>query len=53
MMADSIESRKEEIINKKLGYHKGIFKGEISEEAVSSRMTKEDLHYILTGETLS
>lgn len=50
LMANSVEDRKVEIISRKLGFHRGIFKGIISEEAVSSRMSSGDLHYILTGE---
>lgn len=51
LMANSVEDRKVEIISRKLGFHKGIFKGVISEEAVSSRMSAADLRYILTGES--
>ena len=39
-----------EIVEKKRGYHQEIFKGEIAEEAISARMTQQDLWYILTGE---
>lgn len=50
LMADSIEDRKLEIIEKKQGYHSAIYEGEINEAAVSARMTRADLMYILTGE---
>jgi SNF2 family DNA or RNA helicase len=50
LMANSVEDRKVEIISRKLGFHEGIFKGVISEEAISSRMSASDLKYILTGE---
>jgi len=49
MMPDSIEERKLEIIEMKKGYHDAVFKGSIAEEAISARMTKADLIYILTG----
>jgi SNF2 family DNA or RNA helicase len=52
MMPDSVEDRRREIIEKKQGYHRGVFKGEISEDAISARMTAEDMWYILTGATL-
>jgi SNF2 family DNA or RNA helicase len=49
LMANSVEERKLEIIQKKKGYHEEIFKG-ISDQAESARMTASDLRYILTGE---
>lgn len=50
VMENSVEDRKRELISNKHGYHKSIFKGGIAEEAISSRMTKGDLLYILTGQ---
>lgn len=50
LMANSVEDRKVKIISQKLGFHRGIFKGEIAEEAISARMTQRDLMYILTGD---
>lgn len=50
-MVNSIEDRIAEIIEKKMGFHRGVFKGEISETAISARMTSEDLLYILLGHT--
>lgn len=50
LMAHSVEDRKAEVISKKLGFHRGIYKGEIAEDAISARMTLGDLWYILTGE---
>lgn len=47
MMADSVEERKMEVIMKKKGYQDGIFKGVISEQSESARMSREDLMYIL------
>lgn len=49
MMADSIEDRKIEIIQKKQGYHNQIFDGAISDIAASAKMDRSDLEYILTG----
>jgi hypothetical protein len=49
MMADSVEDRKLEIIQRKEGYHKQVFKG-VSEQSDSARMSQQDLRYILTGE---
>jgi SNF2 family DNA or RNA helicase len=53
LMANSIEQRILEIVMKKWGFHEGTFRGKISEEAISARMTADDLWYILTGERLS
>lgn len=50
MMINSIEQRIAEIIDRKEGFHRSIFKGEIAEEALSARMTADDLMYLLTGE---
>jgi SNF2 family DNA or RNA helicase len=49
MMADSVEDRKLEIIQRKQGYHDQIFDGAISDIAASARMDRTDLEYILTG----
>lgn len=49
MMANSVEDRKMEIIQRKQGYHEQVFKG-VQEGSDSARMTKQDLYYILTGE---
>jgi hypothetical protein len=50
MMADSVEDRKLKIVERKKGYHKGVFGGAITDEAMSARMTREELVFILTGE---
>lgn len=47
MMVDSVEERMLKILMQKQHYHDAVFKGEISKNAESSRMTKEDLLYIL------
>jgi SNF2 family DNA or RNA helicase len=47
MMANSIEDRKAEVIEKKYGYHQAVFKGAIADQSASARMTREDLLYIL------
>lgn len=52
LMANSVEERILEIVMRKWGFHKGVFKGSMSEDALSARMTPEDLWYILTGESL-
>lgn len=49
LMADSIEDRKLQIIKRKEGYHDGVFSGSVSDQAISSRMSSQDLIYILTG----
>lgn len=49
MMANSIEDRKMDIIHRKQGYHDQIFSG-VEEHTASSKMSREDLLYILTGE---
>lgn len=43
----SIEERKDEVIMQKKGYHDAIFKGVIRDNAMSARMTRADLYYIL------
>lgn len=50
LMADSVEYRKVEIISTKLGFHNGVFKGEIGEAAISMRMTGADIWFMATGE---
>jgi SNF2 family DNA or RNA helicase len=49
MMADSIEDRKMKVVQRKQGYHEGVFKGAIAGQSASARMTKDDLLYILRG----
>jgi len=49
LMADSVEDRKLKVVLDKMGYHDAIFKGAIADQAISQRMTKEDLMYILEG----
>jgi SNF2 family DNA or RNA helicase len=43
----SVEDRKDEVIAQKKGYHDAVFKGTIHDRAISARMTREDLYYIL------
>lgn len=47
IMADSIEDRKEQIIARKQGYHQTVYEGKVNEAALSARMTRADLLYIL------
>jgi SNF2 family DNA or RNA helicase len=49
LMADSVEDRKLKVVLDKMGYHDAIFKGAIADQAISQRMTKKDLMYILEG----
>jgi SNF2 family DNA or RNA helicase len=49
MMANSVEDRKWEVIQRKAKYHEGVFKGAIADASASARMTKADLLYILRG----
>jgi SNF2 family DNA or RNA helicase len=49
MMANSVEDRKHNIIQRKQAYHEQVFKG-AAEQSLSARMTKEDLEYILLGD---
>jgi SNF2 family DNA or RNA helicase len=46
-MADSVEDRKVEIIQRKSGYHQSIFQGE---EKNVARLNHSDFKYILTGD---
>jgi SNF2 family DNA or RNA helicase len=50
LMEDSVEDRKIEIIQKKLGYHDQIFNSEMADKAIGAGMTREDLLYVLTGQ---
>lgn len=47
LMANSVEERKLKIISKKHAYHEAVFKGAISDQSESARMSREDLLYIL------
>lgn len=49
MMANSVEERKKDVIQRKADYHKGVFKGSIAAQTASAKMSLEDLMYILTG----
>jgi len=49
LMVDSVDERKLEIVEKKKGYHDAAFKGEMASGAMSARMSRADLLYILTG----
>jgi SNF2 family DNA or RNA helicase len=49
LMADSVEDRKLKVVLDKMGFHDAIFKGAIADQAISQRMTKKDLMYILEG----
>lgn len=49
IMANSVEERKQEIIAQKKGYHTTIFDGKAADDAMASKLSREDLIYILTG----
>lgn len=49
LMSNSVEDRKLKVVLDKMGYHDAIFKGAIADQAISQRMTKKDLMYILEG----
>ena len=49
LMAGSVELRKAEIIATKRGYHEALFDGAALEDSMSSKLTREDLLYILSG----
>lgn len=48
-MANSVEERKAEIIAQKKGYHEALFDGKAAEDTMASKLTREDLLYILVG----
>lgn len=48
-MPNSVEDRWAEILETKKGYHDAIYGGKINEDAMSARMTVDDLWYVLTG----
>lgn len=52
-MPNSVEDRLEEILERKKGYHEGVFGGVINESAQSARMTAEDMWFVLTGDRKS
>jgi SNF2 family DNA or RNA helicase len=49
IMANSVEERKQEIIATKEGYHRQLFDGKPAEDAIASKLSREDLIYILKG----
>lgn len=50
VMANSVDERKKQIIDRKHGYHQAIYDGHAIDESISSGMTKEDLLFILLGD---
>lgn len=52
VMANSVEERKQEIISIKRGYHETLFDGKAAEDAVASKLSRDDLVFILTGVTV-
>jgi SNF2 family DNA or RNA helicase len=49
IMANSVEERKKDIIATKKGYHTQLFDGKAADDAMASKLSREDLVYILTG----
>jgi len=49
IMANSVEQRKQEIIATKRGYHEAIFEGKAMEDSAASKLSHEDLVWVLTG----
>jgi SNF2 family DNA or RNA helicase len=49
IMANSVEERKQEIIATKQGYHQTLFDGKAAEDSIASKLSREDLIYILKG----
>ena len=49
LMADSVEMRKRDIISTKEGYHTQIFDGMAHDDSVSTKLSREELLYILVG----
>lgn len=49
MMADSVEDRIHNLLALKQSYHVGTFKGAISDQSTSARMSKADLLFVLGG----
>lgn len=49
IMANSVEERKRDIIATKRSYHEQIFDGAIHDDAVSAKLSREELLWILVG----
>ena len=49
LMANSVEQRKQEIIATKRGYHEALFDGKAAEDTSSSKLSHDDLIWILRG----
>lgn len=47
IMANSVEERKQEIITTKRGYHEALFDKNAIDDSISSKLTREDLLFIL------
>jgi SNF2 family DNA or RNA helicase len=50
LMADSVELRKADIIAEKRSYHEALFDGKAADDAQASKLSRDDLLFILTGE---
>lgn len=49
LMCNSVEERKAEIIQQKKSYHTQLFDGKAAEDAMASKLSREDLIWILKG----
>lgn len=49
LMHNSVDERKAEIIEQKRGYHEALFDGKAVEDSIASKLSREDLVYILRG----
>jgi erythromycin esterase-like protein len=49
-MERSVEDRKAELVAQKRSYHEALFDGKAAEDAMASRMSREDLIWVLTGD---
>jgi len=49
VMERSVEDRKAELVAQKRSYHEALFDGKVAEDTMASKLTREDLIWILTG----
>src|ERR1019366_4820858 len=50
VMCNSIEDRKAELIFQKRGYHEALFDGKVADDTQASKLSRDHLIFILTGE---
>lgn len=49
LMEDSVEDRKKQIIDQKQAYHDGLFGGILEDQVISTKLSRDDLMFILSG----